>query len=348
MRLAVRMRVRLDGTGPSDGLPVAGCGCVTCRAATVDAVRRAPLRAVVDGGLVLSTDGPVTESDLLVELVGDGAWAVSSGAERLLWSPGGEVPAGVGASYDLVLLGMGDGLRSWPLRVAELRRSGVVTRSTLLCAVAAGHAQPPPSELDGSLALWGATAPRDGTVLDTAAQGSVQVRPSRVLVVGGARSGKSAYAELRLAAEPDVVYVATAPPQEDDAEWALRVQAHVERRPSSWRTIETGDVVAALACGWPVLVDDLGLWLVRLLDGCAAWTDALPPEVPAACDQLVAAWAACETGAVLVVPEVGSGVVPATASGRLFRDLLGSLASQLAQQSDEVVQVVAGLPRRLR
>jgi adenosylcobinamide kinase/adenosylcobinamide-phosphate guanylyltransferase len=169
-----------------------------------------------------------------------------------------------------------------------------------------------------------------------------------VLVLGGARSGKSAYAEQRLAAEPAVTYVATAPAREGDAEWARRVQAHVSRRPRAWSTLETGDVAQVLRTATtPLLVDDLGLWLVGVVDAAGAWEGPLG-DVEAACDELVAAWRACGVPVVLVAPEVGSGVVPGTASGRRFRDLLGALSARLAAAADEVVQVVAGLPRRLR
>ena len=167
-------------------------------------------------------------------------------------------------------------------------------------------------------------------------------------MLGGARSGKSAYAEQRLAAEPAVTYVATAPPREGDGEWAARVRAHVERRPTAWTTVETGDVAGLLASSTqPLLVDDLGLWLTRAVDDAAAWEGPLD-RVQAACDALVAAWRGRRGTAVLVAPEVGGGVVPATASGRRFRDLLGAVTTRLAAESDEVVQVVAGLPRRLR
>jgi adenosylcobinamide kinase/adenosylcobinamide-phosphate guanylyltransferase len=175
-----------------------------------------------------------------------------------------------------------------------------------------------------------------------------QQATGRVLVLGGARSGKSAYAEQRLAAEPAVTYVATAPPRDDDAEWAARVRAHVRRRPAAWATVETGDVAEVLATSpSPLLVDDLGLWLVRAVDDAGAWEGPLD-AVDWACDDLVAAWRGRRGTVVLVAPEVGSGVVPATASGRRFRDLLGALTTRLAAESDEVVQVVAGLPRRLR
>ena len=260
-----------------------------------------------------------------------------------------------GRTYDAVLLDLTSAhlpdhhdLQTWPEQIAELRRRGAVGDRTAVHAVHLGHDNPPPAELDAVLGGWGATALRDGQVLEVGE--AVPPRPAahRVLVLGGARSGKSAYAEQRLAAEPAVTYVATAAPRNDDAEWARRVAAHVRRRPASWTTVETADVAAVLrAARGPLLVDDLGLWLVRVVDDAGAWEGPLE-RVALACDDLVAAWAACGTTAVLVAPEVGSGVVPATASGRRFRDLLGALTTRLAAASDEVVQVVAGLPRPLR
>ena len=260
-----------------------------------------------------------------------------------------------GRAYDVVLLDLTSAhlpdhhdLQTWPEQIAELRRRGAVSDRTAVHAVHLGHGNPPPDELDAVLAGWGASALRDGQLLDVGA--AVPPRPAarRVLVLGGARSGKSAYAEQRLAAEPAVTYVATAAPRDDDPEWSQRVAAHVRRRPGWWTTVETAEVAAVLrAARAPLLVDDLGLWLVRMVDDAGAWEGPLE-RVEAACDDLVAAWAACGTTAVLVVPEVGSGVVPATSSGRRFRDLLGALTTRLAAASDEVVQVVAGLPRPLR
>ncbi len=313
--------------------------------------------------------GPEAGPAVLYDLTGpDGA--------RLLWATdtgvlGEDALAQVaGRAYDAVLLDLTSAhqpdhhdLASWPEQVAELRRAGAVVAGTAVHAVHLGHANPPPTELDARLAGWGATALRDGDVLrvgpgvaagpDAAAApgapaGPLPGRPGRVLVLGGARSGKSAYAEQRLAAEPQVVYVATAPPRDGDVEWAARVQAHVGRRPAAWTTVETGDVATALrTVTAPLLVDDLGLWLTRVVDGAGAWEGPLD-AVDAACDELVAAWRARAGAAVLVAPEVGSGVVPATASGRRFRDLLGSVTARLAAGADEVVQVVAGLPRPLR
>ena len=169
-------------------------------------------------------------------------------------------------------------------------------------------------------------------------------------MLGGARSGKSAHAEALLAAEPDVTYVATAPSRPDDAEWSARVQAHVDRRPASWTTLETGDAAAALAgTAAAVLVDDLGLWLTRLLDDAAAWEDRgrAHAALDAALPPLVQAYGGARR-AVVVSPEVGGGLVAPTLGGRLFVDLLGTANAALARVSDEVWQVVAGIPRRLR
>ena len=280
---------------------------------------------------------------------------------RLLWGcDTGELPAAAleltaRRAYDVVLLELTGAhlphhhdLRSWPLQVATLRRSGAVTRDTQLLAVHLGHDNPPPAQLDRMLAAWGARAPVDGEVIGSGLTPR-QGRARRTLVLGATRSGKSAYAEQLLAAEPAVLYVATAPPRDDDPEWQERVHAHIGRRPGTWRTQETGDVAQVLSdVEEPVLVDDLGLWLVQQLDDAGGWEGPVPLEVEQACEQLVRAWDRRHGRAVLVAPEVGAGVVPSTASGRRFRDLLGGLTTRLAAVSDDVVQVVAGLPRSLR
>ena len=229
-------------------------------------------------------------------------------------------------------------LETWPQQVARLREVGAVTDATDVVAIHVGHDNPPPDELDRRLAELGSRAARDGDVIDTD-------RGRTVLVLGGQSSGKSAYAEGLLGG--DVLYVATAPPR-DDEDWTRRVAAHVDRRPATWTTVETGDVAGVLrdATG-QVLVDDLGLWLMRVLDD--DWDSGEGRNVFAsALTELTDAWATTRAHVVLVAPEVGSGVVPATDSGRLFADLLGRATTALAGQADEVHQVVAGQPRRLK
>ncbi|NED72568.1 bifunctional adenosylcobinamide kinase/adenosylcobinamide-phosphate guanylyltransferase, partial [Streptomyces sp. SID9944] len=100
--------------------------------------------------------------------------------------------------------------------------------------------------------------------------------PRRTLVLGGARSGKSVEAERRLESFPGVLYVATGGTRGGDTEWAGRVAAHRERRPGSWRTAETCDLVPLLAeDGPPLLVDCLSLWLTDAMDAVGAWDDAV-------------------------------------------------------------------------
>lgn len=169
----------------------------------------------------------------------------------------------------------------------------------------------------------------------------------RVLVTGGVRSGKSTHAERLLADEPAVAYVAPGPsPSGDDADWAARVAAHRARRPASWTTIETADLAAALAdAAGAVLVDCVGTWLTALVDEAGLWdapADDVHGLVLGALEPVVAALGAARGPVVLVTNEVGLGVVPAHRSGRLFRDLLGTVNQRLGAACDEVHLVVAG------
>jgi len=171
-------------------------------------------------------------------------------------------------------------------------------------------------------------------------------------VLGGARSGKSTYAEQLLAGERTVDYVACgAAPGPDDPEWAERVALHRARRPSSWRTVATLVVVGVLgSSGPPVLVDCLTTWLAGVMDECGVWTEqpGADERLAGAVDAMVAAWAGARRRAVAVSNEVGSGIVPDTVSGRRFRDELGVLNARVAAASPRVWLVTAGLPQRLR
>lgn len=166
----------------------------------------------------------------------------------------------------------------------------------------------------------------------------------RLLVLGGTRSGKSAHAESVAAATgTDVVYVATARRDPDDAEMTARIAAHRDRRPDEWVTEETDEVTRVLAehPDSTVLVDDVGGWLTRRMDATLGWTDG-GSAVADETDALVAAVAEHPGPVVLVSPEVGLGVVPDTLSGRVFADVIGSLNRRLAQVCDSAVLVVAG------
>jgi adenosylcobinamide kinase / adenosylcobinamide-phosphate guanylyltransferase len=171
-------------------------------------------------------------------------------------------------------------------------------------------------------------------------------------MLGGARSGKSSFAEQVLARERAVDYVACGPvPDGSDPEWTDRVALHRARRPDSWRTVETVDLADLLGSpGPPVLVDCLTTWLARVMDDCGVWTEepGSGEKLAVAVDDLVEAWSRTRRRVIAVSNEVGSGVVPATPSGRRFRDELGVLNARIAATSDRVWLVTAGLPQRLR
>ena len=168
----------------------------------------------------------------------------------------------------------------------------------------------------------------------------------RTLVLGGIRSGKSRWAEeaiaKSLAPGQAVRYLASGPAGQADADWAHRVEQHRNRRPAQWSTVETDDITTQLRKSphIPTLVDDLGAWLTSTLDRHQAWDNG---SVAAPVADLVAAVSEFESTLVLVSPEVGLTVVPATPSGRRFADELGSLNQLIAALCDEVVLVVAGL-----
>jgi adenosylcobinamide kinase/adenosylcobinamide-phosphate guanylyltransferase len=162
------------------------------------------------------------------------------------------------------------------------------------------------------------------------------------LVLGGARSGKSRYAEGLIAAlPPPWAYVATA--QAGDEEMAGRIAAHRSRRDANWRTVEAPrDLAAALAAGatMPILVDCLTLWLSNLMLAEA--------NVETEIERLESALAAAAKPVVLVANEVGSGIVPEFPLGRQFRDWQGLLNQRIAARADRVVLMVAGLPLALK
>lgn len=173
----------------------------------------------------------------------------------------------------------------------------------------------------------------------------------KVLVTGGVRSGKSRHAEALLGEQP-ATYVAPGPTtaEDPDPDWAERVAAHRERRPATWTTLESRDLAAALATPGPVIVDCLGTWLSAVVDAAALWEapgEQVHAHVGGLLDDAVAALGAATGPVVLVTNEVGLGVVPAHRSGRLFRDLLGTVNQRLATACDEVHLVVAGRVLRL-
>ena len=166
--------------------------------------------------------------------------------------------------------------------------------------------------------------------------------PKLTFVVGGARSGKSRYAEsLITALPPPWIYVATA--EAGDDEMAERIKSHRERRGVQWRTIEAPrELAKALsACGdGPVLVDCLTLWLSNLMLAKA--------DIEEETGQLEKTLVAAHGPVVLVANEVGSGIVPSYPLGRRFRDLQGILNQRIAARAERVILMVAGLPLALK
>jgi len=166
----------------------------------------------------------------------------------------------------------------------------------------------------------------------------------RALVLGGARSGKSALAE-RLVRETGLrrVYLATA--QAFDAEMAARIARHRADRGAGWETLEaplalTGALAAADRPGTVVLVDCLTLWLSNvMLDGRDAEDEATA---------LLAALDGIAAPVALVSNEVGLGIVPDTPLGRAFRDAQGRLNQRVAALCDTVAFCAAGLPLWLK
>lgn len=173
----------------------------------------------------------------------------------------------------------------------------------------------------------------------------------RTLVLGGIRSGKSEWAEDAIArsvpAGQPVRYLATGPSDPDDAAWAQRVARHRDRRPAHWCTVETDDIATQLRQSphRPTLVDDLGGWLTRMLDRHDGWADG---SVAGPVADMLGAVGDFGAPLLLVSPEVGLTVVPATESGRRFADELGSLNQRVAAVCEEVVLVVAGQPLSIK
>jgi len=294
---------------------------------------------------------------------GLGGWEVTSpGGERLLYParPGAvPVPPDGAGRYDIAFVDLlGD-----PAQLGLLRARRLIAEDTITMVAFADHRVSSERELRRRCGFWRAGVPADGDTVTTVRSdkrgskdfgGTIRRVPWRVLVLGGARSGKSEQAELRLAGEPDVTYVATGPRcpggTEDpvDADWAARVAAHRARRPAWWRTAETTDLAGVLASArGALLIDGIGTWLAAALAECGAWAegeaaDGWAARLAAKIADLVAAWRQTEAHVVAVSDEAGLGVVPGTAAGRLFRDELGRLNQALAAESEEMELVVAG------
>jgi adenosylcobinamide kinase/adenosylcobinamide-phosphate guanylyltransferase len=177
------------------------------------------------------------------------------------------------------------------------------------------------------------------------------------LVVCGARSGKSRFAEQLAGASPPVTYLATAvaADAQADPEMAERIERHRQRRAErvpSWQTVEEGHAVAAavrahgsVGC---VLVECLTLWLTNLILGSPDRPAETDTEVLRAVGELARAGREVPARVIVVSNEVGCGIIPLNALARRFADLLGEANQILAAEAEEVHTCVAGIPLRLK
>lgn len=167
--------------------------------------------------------------------------------------------------------------------------------------------------------------------------------PNLTLVLGGAASGKSTYAEsLVLQGGERPIYIATA--QIFDAEMAEKIARHRQMRGDGWTTIEEPlDVAGALGkrtAARPILIDCATLWLTNVILG--------DHDVDLYSDALLSALADCHAPVVIVSNEVGQGIVPDNALSRRFRNAQGRLNQRLAAEAQLVVAVMAGIPLTLK
>lgn len=361
------MDVLLTGTGGAGGWPQPGCRCASCQRAGTAGVRRKPGGVVVDGVVELRPGHPPTrvtgsspDAAHRIHGIAEGFDVTGPDGSRLLLAagPGQEPQPAAGAPpYDLALLDLLDN----PAQLGRLRHAGLVHARTTVVALYTDHRVSSAAELARRCELWQACHGADDQLITSRdrPQQPVAGQPQRTLIIGGARSGKSTEAELRLAAEPDVTYVAagpwqswTGPDGQPDTEWAARVARHRARRPSWWQTAETLDIAGQLRRPDAVLlVDGIGTWLAGAMDAAGLWQDGDPGGVahprPAALiraeiGNLVDAWRQATARVVAVTDEVGAGLVPAYPAGRIFRDELGWLNQRLAAESELVLHVVAG------
>ena len=175
-----------------------------------------------------------------------------------------------------------------------------------------------------------------------------------VLIIGGARSGKSHYAlQLALESSQPVLFVATA--EAGDEEMRQRIEEHQQARPFAWSTLEVtthvgSQILQKMGKAQTVLVDCITLLINNVFsqysDPTGEPVDAplIEKEVMAEIGELVDCINQANASFIIVTNEVGLGLVPATRMGRLYRDLLGKANQILTQHVDEIYLMVAGLP----
>ena len=165
-----------------------------------------------------------------------------------------------------------------------------------------------------------------------------------ILITGPARSGKSEWAEhlaqqIAVPNNQQVVYVATAQTNQNDAEWQARIDRHRRRRPADWQCQEVphelAEAIAQANQNHCLLIDSLGTWLANLIEQEAEVWDKTQ-------QQLINTLTAIPANVILVAEETGWGVVPAYVLGRTFRDRLGPLSRHIGQIATDVYLVTGG------
>ncbi len=161
------------------------------------------------------------------------------------------------------------------------------------------------------------------------------------LVLGGTRSGKSAFAETLVGETQDIVYVAPMVPAPQDLEFQERIASHKRRRPVTWSTYEAESLEALLqfltVASGPILLDSLGSMMSRIIS-----EELVRPKDYL--ERFVYALASLRTPTIVVSEEVGLSIHPLSPMGRDFVDLLGELNQRVAMLSKKVIMVIAGIP----
>jgi len=171
-----------------------------------------------------------------------------------------------------------------------------------------------------------------------------------VLVTGGVRSGKSAFAEKLAGVFSDVLYIATCEAKDD--EMVERIQAHRQRRPAGWATVEVplelAQTILRLDDESCLLIDCLGLWVSNCLlvseEKHLADPEGFISEMREKTSALVALLTSRQGESIVVTNEVGFGLVPPFKLGRIFRDCLGIVNATVAEACRDVYLCVVGLP----
>lgn len=171
-----------------------------------------------------------------------------------------------------------------------------------------------------------------------------------ILITGGARSGKSTYAqELALKSGPPVLFVATA--EAGDADMVQRIKTHRKSRPAAWTTLEVTSglgrrITENIGQAGTVIIDCITMLVNNIFQQYHETSDAgkIEKAVAAEIEELIKCIKHSDARFIIVTNEVGLGIVPADRISRIYRDLLGKANQMLARHADEVYLLVAGIP----